>query len=253
MLRQWLVTGSLALLLDLQGSMAIAQQPMQSEAPAPGPVVQASGYGEARVTPDRAFMSLGVETRAATAALASRENARLERAVIDTIRALGIPSSQIATESYSVEPEQIFNPQRGDQKPRITGYVVRNTVRVEVRKLEQVGALLDATIAKGANAVSSLLFFSSNMDEARRRALTEAVGRAQGDALALAQAAGRCLGEPLDLSTAQAVRPMMLGQMAVPERAALAPTPVQPGEQTVSATVTGRWRLAALTGGTCGR
>lgn len=239
---------ALSLASPFAGGGVAAQQP-SAPPPAPAiiPSVEVSGYGEGRTTPDRALVSVGVETRASTAAEASRLNARLQRAVIDTIRALGVASAQIMTVDYSVYPEQVYEPQRGDTKPRITGYVVRNTVRVELRKLDLVSSVIDAAIAKGANGVSGLHFYASNEAEARRAALDEAVKRAEGDAKVIARAAGRCLGEIVELTTVQSRTPLpVMRETRMMAAADAGPTPVEPGEQTVTATVTARWRLVEV-------
>ena len=144
-----------------------------------------SAAGESRVTPDRATIFIGVQTRAASAAQASADNARRQRAVLDTLRALGIPGEHLSTIDFSVTPEQNYNPQGGDRTPRITGYTVSNTVRVEVEKVDQIGKLIDAALAKGANGINSLQFSSSNADPARRTALggsrRAGAGRCGGD------------------------------------------------------------------------
>lgn len=214
-------------------------------ASAPVPVVVTTGSGEARLTPDRAVIVLGVQTRAATAAEASAENARRQRAVLDTLRALGFASEQLSTLNYNVFPETRFDPQT--QRQVRTGYVVMNNVRVEVRRVDQVARAIDAALAKGSNQVASLSFSSSNTDEARRAALASAVARARGDAEAMAHAAGGSLGPLLELSTVTGgVRPMQMEFQAV--RAGVAggmdaPTPVEPGQQTVQVTVTARWQF----------
>jgi uncharacterized protein YggE len=228
-----------------------AQQPQQppmqhTMSMQPPPEVSTSGTGEARITPDRATIYIGVQTRAATAAQAGAENARKQRAVIDTLRALGIANELISTVNYNVYPEQVFQPDRGDRVPKIVGYNVTNTVRVEVRKIDQLGNLLDAVLAKGANAINSLDFYASNQDEARRSALAAAVARARGDAEALAKGAGGSLGELLEVTSAPMVMPprpypMMMGKAAMASEV----TPVNPGEQTLTVTVTARWKFVA--------
>jgi uncharacterized protein YggE len=238
----------LALLPLAVAAPLAAQQPVPpSPVGPPVPSVVTSAQGEARVTPDRAIIFIGVQTRAATANAAAAENARKQQAVIDTLRALGIAANQFSTVEFNVYPDRVYNPERGDKAPRITGYNVSNTIRVEVRKLEQLGTLLDAALAKGANGINSLQFYASTADQARRAALAEAVGRAQGDADAIARAAGRCgVDEIIELSTAEAVRPVVLERsMALRAQADQQPTPINPGEQTLSVTVTGRWRVAA--------
>lgn len=204
------------------------------------PSVVATAQGETHVVPDRAVILIGVETQGPTAAKASAENARRQRLVIDTIRAMGIGADQITTLDYGVYPQQSA-PDKTGAPPRITAYRVTNTVRVDVHNLDRLGPLIDATLAKGANTINSLSFYSSTEDEARRDALGAAVRRARADAEAMARAAGGRLGHLLELSSGGYVGPsplMLAAPMAM--RSAVA-TPVSPGEQTISASVTARW------------
>ncbi|MBK5187177.1 MAG: SIMPL domain-containing protein [Gemmatimonadaceae bacterium] len=225
----------------------VAQQPA-GNAPTtmhPPSVITTSASGEARYVPDRATISLGVQTRALSAAKASADNALRQRAVIDAIRAQGIAADQISTVNYNLNAEQVYNPQAGDKAPRVTGYVAMNTVRVEVKKIEQVGALIDAAIAKGANEVSSLEFHSSAPDSLRRVALADAYRQALADATVLAQAAGGQLGELIELTTGepgvQELQPMSFRKAAM----ALS-TPISPGETGLNAVVLARWRLVTV-------
>jgi uncharacterized protein YggE len=215
----------------------------------PMPAVVTSAVGEAQVTPDRATIAIGVQTRAKTAEEAGAENAQRQRAVIDTLRALGIPANQIATVSYNVYPEQVYHPDQGDQAPRIVGYNVSNTVRVEVRQLDKLGSVIDAALAKGANGINSLDLSASNIDEARRSALAAALARARGDAEALARAAGGQLGALVEASTEEAATPRTFKATTfMNARAEAAPTPISPGEQTLRVTVTARWRFVPGSG-----
>lgn len=213
--------------------------PRASVGQTPQSQIVVSGLGEARVTPDRATIMLGVQSRAATAAAASADNARRQKAILDTLRALGLASEQLSTANYNVSPEMAY-PTMGAGAPKVTGYTVTNTVRADVRRLDDVARVIDAALAKGANEISSLQFYSSKADSARRAALTAAVADARMDAEVLAKAAGGTLGALLELSTSETpVRPVPMMMRAAP--AAAAKTPIEPGEQTVSATVTARW------------
>ena len=49
------------------------------------------------------------------------------------------------------------------------------TLGVEVRDLTLVGRAIDASLGAGANVISSLFFYASNTDDARRSALATAV------------------------------------------------------------------------------
>jgi hypothetical protein len=224
-----------------QGAPPIGQPVAAPNSPVP--VIAVSGTGEAQVTPDRARLSIGVQTQAPTAADASTRNARLQRAVIDTLRALGLGADQITTSGYNVYPEQTFDPQ--GRRPRITGYNVQNTVVVELRRIDQVGPALDAVLSKGANLVSSLQFYSSQEAAVQRRALQNAIERARADAEAMATAAGGRLGALLELSSGIVSRPRPMNEvaMASARMADAAPTPISEGTQTLTAMVTGRWQF----------
>jgi len=208
--------------------------------PERGPTITASGHGEARVIPDRATLSIGVETKAATATEASADNARKQRAVIDALKALGISDQQISTVDYSVYPESAPTT-NGARTPRIVGYTVSNTVRVDVQKIDRLGSVIDAALGNGANAINSLDFSSSNEDDARRTALTQAVQRARADAEAMARGAGGRLGSLIELASQTTPRPIQFG--ARMSLAGAAPTPISPGSETISVEISGRWEF----------
>jgi uncharacterized protein len=235
---RWLPAALFAL-ATFAAPSARAQQPSAT----PPALVTTTATGEERIVPDRARLSIGVQTQAATAADASARNARLQRLVMDTLRALGIPQDRISTSGYNVYPEQTYDQQT--RRSRITGYNVQNTVIVDLPRVDQVGPALDAVLAKGANLVSSLAFYSSDAEGARRRALANAVQRARQDAEAMARAAGGQLGGLVELSTGfqERPRPVELQMARVAGAAADAATPISEGTQTILATVTARWTI----------
>ena len=74
-----------------------------------------------------------------------------------------------------------------------------------------MGRVIDAALAKGANEISSLQFFSSKADSARSVALAAAVADAKAQAEVMARAAGGSLGQLLELNTSSVpIRPMPL-------------------------------------------
>jgi uncharacterized protein YggE len=152
----------------------------------------------------------------------------------------------IRTAGYTVMPEQVYE---NNKPPRITGYVARNSIRVDVRNIELVGKLIDGALGAGSNAVSSLNFSSSRIDEVRRQALSDAVARAKADADAMARAAGGSLGPLIEISASyDNPRPIPYGAEMMQARAKVADveTPISPGEQTVNANVSVRWTFVPL-------
>ena len=210
------------------------------------PSVAASGRGEARVTPDRATVLLTVETRARTAAAAAAENARRQQSTLDALARLGIPRNLLGTAGYNVFPEQRF---QENQVPVVVGYVARSTVRAEVRRVDQVGPVIDAALAAGSNAVGGVRFTASNIDAIRRSVLDSAVVNGCESATAVARASGRAVGELLEATVGDdgGQFPVMdaAPMMSMARGAEATPTPINPGELTVATTVSTRWRLVA--------
>ena len=228
---------SLALLLSLPASALAQQTSMPMHAPPP-PQIVVSAEGEVKVSPDRATIFVAVETRAPTAARAAADNASRAKAVIDALRKLGIAPERIATEGYAVHPDWRYE----EREQKLVGYVARNTVRVELEQMERTGAAIDAALGAGANNISAMNFWSSRQDEARRNALAAAVAKAKADAEVLARAAGGGIGTLLEINTSMQpiVYPMARMEMA---QAARADTPIQPGEQSITAVVHARWQF----------
>lgn len=234
-------TKTSALLLSaLMAAPLAAQSPNALPAP---PTIEVSGNGEAKVTPDRALIYIGVQTKGRTAALAGQENARLATAVLEVVRAAGIAREQIGTMNYSVNPSYRYYPD--GRKPELTGYDASNTVRIEVRNLELVGKVIDASLGAGANNISGINFFASQIDATKREALGAATTDARLSADVMAKAAGGTLGALVNVTSQmqEVARPMPMAMM-VRARVADAETPVvAPTEQTVTATVIGRWQF----------
>ena len=225
-----------------QGPIGPDGQPIRP----PVPMVITNGRGEVEVTPDRATIHMAVESRGPTAAEAGARNARIQTAVLDTLRKIGFERDQLGTIGYSVQPEYRYPNEGG--VPKVVGYVARNTIRVQVKVIDRVGPAIDAALAKGATNVAGLRFESSRFDVMRREALQAAVRAARADAEAMAIAAGGTLSDLLDvMSVDYGPMPMMEAPMAMARQAADQATPIVPGEQKVAVMVTTRWKFAPST------
>jgi uncharacterized protein YggE len=219
-------------------SVALLALPARAQSPAPQPpVIVTSAEAHADAPADRATLFVAAETRAASAAQAGQDNARAVRATLDSLKALGLQRDQLGTFGYSVQP--VYN------QTKLTGYVAHNTIRVEIRKLDDVGRVIDAALAGGANSIGNLQFTATNADSARRDALAHATVQAKGDAETLARAAGGTLGPLMELTANNegGIRPMYAMRAMVAGAAAPAPTPVEAGPITISVSVQARWQF----------
>lgn len=201
-----------------------------------GIVVQ--GVGEVTVKPDIARLNLGVQTQAKEAAQAAADNARQTDALIKAVRAAGVSEADIQTTDYSVNAQYNFD----NGKQTLIGYVATNTVRVTVRKVADAGKVIDAAVQAGANAAGGIQFDLSDPSAAQDQALAKAVAAATRKAKVIAKAAGMTAIQVAAISEAGAPdfpRPMFAG--AIMAKAEVANTPIQPGEQKVTANVTVRF------------
>ena len=224
----------------------LAAQVPNPPAPMPIPQIVTNGEGEAQMTPDRARVHIAVETRGQTAAAAAAENSRIQTAVIARLRAMNLPAERITTVGYSVQPEYSNRTREGvpEEQPRVIGYVARNTIRADVHNMAQVGPVIDASLAAGANRLGGLDMYSSREDAVRREALANAVRAARADAEMMATAAGGRLGPLLELTSGGFFRPQpAYSPMARGAEMQAADTPISAGDQTLRANVMARWQF----------
>lgn len=242
----------LACLLASLAVAACAHAPAPAAAQVPAPEAQprtisVNATAEVRRAPDRAVISLAVETTAATAAEASSRNAEQMSRVLEAIRRLGIDREDIQTRRVELSPRyERMQPGREDQQPRIAGYVATNQVVVTVDDIGMVGQIVDAGIAAGANRVSGISFELRDPEAAHHEALRLAVQRATREARVVAEALGEPLGPALTVSTSAYMpppQPMAMRARVEAFDAQQMPTPVEPGELDVQATVSITFRI----------
>lgn len=201
---------------------------------------------EVQREPERAVLTLAVESEGATGQAASQANAQSMERVVAALRQAGIESRSIRTVSYQLNP--IYVPaQRGESGPRISGYRSLNMVRVVVDSLPRLGRTIDAAIGAGANRVAGVSFELRDTESARLDAIRMAVERARREAEVIAEAAGQGLGLPLDIQTSTNMpfpRPMY-DRVAMAAESMQAETPIEGGTISITANVTIVFQLEA--------
>jgi uncharacterized protein len=200
--------------------LAGAQDPASTE-----DSITVTGVGSVDTVPNEAQMSFGVETRRDTAKAAVSANADAMRKVINALRQAG--AREIATQWVSVYP---FT----DENGTVTGYSASNSVSA-VSDVDDAPGLIDAATEAGANNVSGPGLSSSNAEALYRQALARAVAAARLNAEALAKASGRSLGDITAIveNGSPTPEPMYRADAL----AADSSTPIVPGQQKTSATI----------------
>jgi uncharacterized protein YggE len=235
-MKQITIAALAALALAAAARTADAQQPM----PPREPSIRVTGVGEAKAQPDEAVADFAVETSAATAQAAAAENAQLMERVIAALVRSGVPRERIETTGYNVFPDYDPTPRPEATEPRVRGYRVINSVAATLHDIGKVGAVIDAALGAGANRVNGVRFGLRDPQAFRQRAIDDAVRRARADGEALAASLGLTLGMVREAYTTDiggGAPPEPMYRMAMSDAAGNAPTPINPGEQTVRATV----------------
>ena len=221
-----------ALLLAAAAIGGIARPDGPSAATAVDPpqrTVTVSGTGSESSTPTRATLSFGVQTQAATAEAALESNGTAMKKVIAALQDAG--AKDVRTETVSLSP--VFG---DDQK--LQGYQAVNTVSATVT-YAAAGSTIDDAVKAGANQVYGPTPLAADSDALYDKALAEAVADAREHAKALATAAGATLGAVVSVAESGSA-PMPFAEKAAADAAA---TPVVPGSQETTATVTVTFEL----------
>jgi uncharacterized protein YggE len=195
-----------------------------------------SGVGVVYLTPDIAYINIGVNTQRENASEAVEVNKEQTNAVIKAIRDFGVDAKDIRTTNFSIWSNPVYDPMGQVQG---TNYTVDNTVNVTVRNLDKLGDLLDSAISAGANSIYSIQFDVEDKTKATEDAREKAVKDAKAEAEGLAEAAGLKLGDIQSISYYESSpTPYFEGKGGGGGAMdASAPVPIQPGQLAISVTV----------------
>ncbi|MFT3987242.1 SIMPL domain-containing protein [Aestuariivirga sp.] len=236
MLRTLLAASTLAL-------AAVMVTPAMADTVVASPrTISLSGHGEVRVAPDRATVTIGVASQKDTAAEAMKDNSAAMQQVFAALKAAGIAEKDMQTSNFSVQPR--YNYPNDGSAPTLVGYDVSNNVTITVKKLDTLGAVLDAVVKAGSNQIQGVSFDASSpqaaMDEARKDAVADALRKAK----VYAGASNVTIGNILSIEEGAVFRPRPVVMMqAKVMRADAAPAPIAEGEQTLAVDVSITWEI----------
>lgn len=227
-----------ALLLALASAGAAQAQPIPA-ASMSGTRVDVVATGEVTRVPDIVRINAGVVTQAPTAVEAIRQNAARMARVRVALERAGIAPRDIQTSNISLHPDYRY---AENQPPQLTGYRATNQVNVRFREIAESGRILDALVAEGANQINGPSLEidrpEAALDEARTAALANARARAELYARALNMRVRRVL-----LVSESGVVPPAPMPMLRMQAADAAESRIDPGEQTLSVTLTVSFEL----------
>jgi len=195
------------------------------------------GSGQVQGVPDTLTANVGIEFTAPDVTAAMNQTNDRQQAVINAVTGAGVDRKDISTTDVSLQPQ--YDSSGG----AITGYRASNSIRVKIHPTDSASHVLAVIVGAGGdatriNSVSySIADDSQLVKDARARAFQDAKNRAEQ----YAQLSGLKLGKIISISetsggTAPAPAPLRGGAMP-------SAVPLEPGQQTVSFSVTAVWQL----------
>jgi uncharacterized protein YggE len=226
-----------ALLLST-ASTAIADTAPAADTSASPATLTVDGQGQVNVVPDLANLNVTVNRSAATSRAALSAASSRTDIITRAIRALGVPSSGIQTQSVNVSNTS------HKVGPKHNRHLIRQFTASESLSVTSVarlaGAVIDAATHNGASSVNGLSFSFSNPAAGQIAANNAALANARQQANAAAAALGYTITgvQSVDLNPQSSVVSPGTSQSAgSAPTTPTTPTTVHPGVQQVDAEV----------------
>ncbi len=156
-------------------------------------ILVVNGQASYEVSPDLAYVRIGVKTESKDAQQAQNENAQKMNKVRDAINNLGIKREDLKTSNYSVYTDREYI----SDKKYIDKYVVRNQLIIKIRDLTMVAQVIDECSKAGANQINNVQFAIEDEEGAYQKALQLAMKNAKGKADAILGTFGKNVGTPV--------------------------------------------------------
>jgi uncharacterized protein len=195
------------------------------------------GSGQVQGVPDTLTADVGIQFTAPDVTTAMNQTNDRQQAVINALTGAGVDRKNISTTDVNLQP------QYDSSSGAITGYRAGNSIRVKIHPTDSASHVLAVIVGAGGdatriNSVSySIADDSQLVKDARTRAFQDAKNRAEQ----YAQLSGLKLGKVISISEASGTG---LTAPPAPPRGGIAESvPLEPGQQTVSFSVTAVWQL----------
>jgi len=151
-------------------------------------LITVTGQGEMTISPDVAYVNLGIRTEADTAKEAQAANAaayaKLREVLFDQYK---LAAKDVQTSGFNVQPVYSYT----DKDPKVKGYSATQMLQVTYRDLDKLGTFLDAVSAAGANQIDGVRFSTEKGQEYELQVIEKAMDNAKAKAEAIAKYAGK--------------------------------------------------------------
>jgi uncharacterized protein YggE len=169
------------------------------------PMINVSGEGKIKVTPDQAAISFSVETKGAKATDVKKENDSKIDAVLKYIKKMNIAKEDFQSQRVNLYPNY-------DYEKKKSNYMATQTVVVLLKDLNKYDVLMDGLVDLGINRIDNVEFKSSKMEalqtDARKLAIQNAKAKAEDFVSILNQKVGKAMTISDNSQTYYPPRPM---------------------------------------------
>jgi uncharacterized protein len=205
--------------------------------------ISMTGHGEVRAVPDMAQISVGVSSYKETARDALTANNKAMSDLMAVLTKAGIENRDITTSNFNIGPRYVNTSNDGSTPAKIGGYDVTNTVTINVRKIENLGDILDQAVSAGSNQVYGISFSVSDadkkLDDARKDALADAKRKAE----LYAGAGGFSVGQVISVNEGGNAPPVPMVYARAAKADMAANVPMSQGEQVLGIDVSVVWEI----------
>ncbi len=204
-----------------------------------------NGEGKITARPDIANVIFSVVTQGKESAAIQKTNDAKVSKVIDFLKNSSVKTEDIQTSNYSLYPQ--YNYSQQTQPPQISGYNASQQVTVKIRNLDRVQSIVGALTSQGVNQIDAVNYTIEKPETLKDQARKLAIDDARKKAEDLVKGLGVKLGRVVNFSEGEVSfppfpvpLPMMREGMG---GGGGLPSPVEPGTQDVSITVTVTFEL----------
>ncbi|MFM8771037.1 MAG: SIMPL domain-containing protein [Candidatus Kapaibacterium sp.] len=197
--------------------------------------ITVTGEAEMTMSPDRATVTIGVETWGKNIMSIKADNGKRVKAILDAVKGLGIPAKDIMTQEMSLLPEYSWK----DDHREFLRYRMRNVVVITVNDLAKVEDVVNAGVNESSNVLEGVAFSTKDASRLRDSLQIQAARNARAKAVALAEAVGAKVGDAVTITESQTYEPQpFYGRRAMAlDMKESAPTPVESGQLTLKSTI----------------
>jgi len=153
--------------------------------------IEVTETGTVVVEPDMATVVLEISNQHKKAKKASQETDLAVRSLLDALKKMDIPTSDIKTTYINLHQLMDHNALGA----KVVGFVSEHHLTVTTRDLDMLGDLIETALESGANEIHGITFDVQNRASFEAEAKVLAVQNAKSEARLLAEAAGVKLGK----------------------------------------------------------